>query len=79
LPVNVSPVQLDQLMRQAGGQWEPGSRRWLIERRHIGPVIRRWSGPPTRCSGELGCRWTRRSLDWSHANNRRAGASCEGT
>jgi hypothetical protein len=20
--------------------WEPGSRRWLIERRRIGPVIR---------------------------------------
>jgi hypothetical protein len=27
-------------MRRAGGQWEPGSRRWLIERRRIGPVIR---------------------------------------
>jgi hypothetical protein len=30
----------DILMRNAGGQWEPGSRRWLIERRRIGPVIR---------------------------------------
>jgi hypothetical protein len=28
-------------MRQAGGQWEPGSRRWLIERRRIVPLIRR--------------------------------------
>jgi hypothetical protein len=27
-------------MRKAGGQWEPGSRRWLIERRRIVPVIR---------------------------------------
>jgi hypothetical protein len=27
-------------MRRAGGQWEPGSRRWLLERRRIGPVIR---------------------------------------
>jgi hypothetical protein len=27
-------------MRNAGGQWEAGSRRWLIERRRIGPVIR---------------------------------------
>jgi hypothetical protein len=24
----------------AGGVWEPGSRRWLVERRRIGPVIR---------------------------------------
>jgi hypothetical protein len=28
-------------MRQAGGQWEPGSRQWLIERRRIVPLIRR--------------------------------------
>ena len=34
------PRDLDPLMRQAGGQWEPGSRRWLIERRRIGPVLR---------------------------------------
>jgi hypothetical protein len=27
-------------MRQAGGQWDPGARHWLIERRRIGPVIR---------------------------------------
>jgi hypothetical protein len=27
-------------MRNAGGQWEAGSRRWLIERRRVGPVIR---------------------------------------
>ena len=27
-------------MRKAGGLWEPGSRRWLIERRRMGPVIR---------------------------------------
>ena len=26
--------------RGAGGQWEPGTRQWLIERRRIGPVIR---------------------------------------
>jgi hypothetical protein len=30
----------DPLMRQAGGVWEPGSRRWLIERRRIGPLVR---------------------------------------
>jgi hypothetical protein len=28
------------MMRNAGGQWEAGSRRWLVERRRIGPVIR---------------------------------------
>lgn len=35
------PRYLDPLMRQAGGQWEPGSRRWLIEQRRIVPLIRR--------------------------------------
>jgi hypothetical protein len=27
------PSDLDPLMRNAGGLWEPGSRRWLIARR----------------------------------------------
>ena len=35
-----APRELDAIFRRAGGQWEPGSRRWLIERRRIGPVIR---------------------------------------
>ena len=34
------PRDYDATMRNAGGQWEPGSRRWLIERRRTGPVIR---------------------------------------
>lgn len=34
------PHDYDTVMRKAGGLWEPGSRRWLIERRRIGPVIR---------------------------------------
>ncbi len=34
------PRDLAPLMQKAGGQWEPGSRRWLIERRRIGPLIR---------------------------------------
>ncbi len=34
------PAEFGPLMRRAGGLWEPGSRRWLIERRRIGPVIR---------------------------------------
>jgi hypothetical protein len=34
------PHDLDQLMQRAGGLWEPGTRRWLIERRRMGPLIR---------------------------------------
>jgi hypothetical protein len=34
------PHAFDGLMRQAGGVWEPGSRRWLIARRRLGPLIR---------------------------------------
>jgi hypothetical protein len=34
------PRQYDELMRRAGGVWEPGARQWLVERRRIGPVIR---------------------------------------
>jgi hypothetical protein len=35
-----APREFDGVFREAGGVWEPGSRRWLIERRRIGPVIR---------------------------------------
>jgi hypothetical protein len=34
------PHEFDPVMRRAGGEWEPGSRRWLVERRRIGPVLR---------------------------------------
>ena len=34
------PSDFDPLMRQAGGQLELGSRRWLIERRRLGPLVR---------------------------------------
>ena len=34
------PSDLDPWMRKAGGLWEPGTRRWLIERRRMGPLIR---------------------------------------
>ena len=34
------PHQYDELMRRAGGVWEPGTPQWLVERRRIGPVIR---------------------------------------
>jgi hypothetical protein len=34
------PAEFGEMMRRAGGLWEPGSRRWLVERRRIGPVVR---------------------------------------
>jgi hypothetical protein len=34
------PHEYDDLMRKAGGVWEPGARQWLVERRRIRPVIR---------------------------------------
>jgi hypothetical protein len=35
-----SPRDFDRLMKKAGGLWEPGSWRWLIEPRRINPLIR---------------------------------------
>jgi hypothetical protein len=34
------PREYAPMMRKAGAPWEPGSRRWLIEPRRIGPVVR---------------------------------------
>ena len=34
------PREFAEMMRQHGGEWDPGGRRWLIERRRIGPVLR---------------------------------------
>jgi hypothetical protein len=34
------PAELEPLVHKAGGMWEPGSRRWLVERRRLGPLIR---------------------------------------
>jgi hypothetical protein len=34
------PVELAHILRRAGAIWEPGSKRWLVQRRRIGPVIR---------------------------------------
>ena len=34
------PRALDPPMKKAGGLWEPGGRRWLIQRRRINPLIR---------------------------------------
>ena len=34
------PDDLKLLMRQSGGLWEPGTRRWLIERRRLVMLVR---------------------------------------
>jgi hypothetical protein len=34
------PADLAPLLQQAGDVWEPGSRRWLVKRRRMGPLIR---------------------------------------
>jgi hypothetical protein len=34
------PQDFDHLMHQAGGQQEQGTRRWLLERRRLGPLVR---------------------------------------
>jgi hypothetical protein len=42
------------LLRQAGGEWDPGSRRWLVERWRLGPLIRnlrRTTDPLSAASG----------------------------
>ena len=33
------PRDLDPLMRKAGGVWEPGGKRWLIEPRRMKPLV----------------------------------------
>jgi hypothetical protein len=61
------PQDFAHVLQSAGGVWEPGSRRWLVERRRIGPVIRalqRATDPLFRCAGLTlsGARWAARSL-----------------
>jgi hypothetical protein len=34
------PTDLVPMVQKAGGIWEPGSRRWLVERRRLNPLIR---------------------------------------
>jgi hypothetical protein len=66
------PRYLDPLMRRAGGQWEPGSRRWLIERRRIGPLIRKLerATDPLSAGGD---RPGREGRSLSHASSRACG------
>ena len=46
LPARIGPVEFAEFGRMVAVRcpqdfaWEPGSRRWLVERRRIGPVIR---------------------------------------
>jgi hypothetical protein len=55
IPARIGPVEFDPLgalvavrcpsdfaplVQKAGGELEPGSRRWLVERRRMGPLIR---------------------------------------
>jgi len=35
------PSEFNELMRLTGGLREPGSQRWLIQRRRINPLIRK--------------------------------------
>lgn len=35
-----APRALDPLFQRAGATWDPGARRWLLERRRLGPVVR---------------------------------------
>ena len=58
-----APRELDDIFRRAGGTWQPGSRRWLIERRRIGPVIRALRRTTDPLSGERAYRWTNRALN----------------
>lgn len=34
------PRDYADLLRQAGGQWEPGAKVWLVERHRMGPLMR---------------------------------------
>jgi hypothetical protein len=34
------PAELAHILRRAGAKWEPDSRRWLVRRQRIAPVVR---------------------------------------
>jgi hypothetical protein len=48
------PQDFAHILQRAGGLWEPGTRRWLVERRRIGPVIRACNVRRIPCSGAQG-------------------------
>lgn len=48
------PAELAPLLRRAGATWEPGSRRWLVHPRRLGPLqraLRRTTDPLFRRAG----------------------------
>jgi hypothetical protein len=48
------PLDFAPLLEKAGGIWEPDSKRWLIERRRLNPLIcglRRTTDPLFRLAG----------------------------
>ena len=57
------PRDLDPLMRKAGGVWEPGGKRWLIEPRRMKPLGATCGARLIRCSGGQGSIWKRRGGD----------------
>jgi hypothetical protein len=34
------PQEHAHIVRRAGGVWDPGTRRWLVQRYRVGPLIR---------------------------------------
>jgi hypothetical protein len=46
------PKELAHIVQRASGAWEPGSRRWLVERRRVGPLR------PIHCSTVLASSWS---------------------
>jgi hypothetical protein len=30
----------DRIIERAGGVWDPDTRRWVMRRKHLGPLIR---------------------------------------
>jgi hypothetical protein len=50
------PKELAHIVQRAADVWKPGSRRWLVDRRRVGPLVRasaRSRRRPIRCSAVL--------------------------
>ena len=52
------PRELAHIVQRAGGVWEPGSRRWLVDERCVRPLIVRLRRRPIRCSAVLASSWS---------------------
>jgi len=42
------PAEYAPLVRRAGAMWDPASKRWLVHRRCVGPVL-----PPLRAAADV--------------------------